>query len=131
MALVAWSPQGYLAPMELLAAKVPAGQITKRQWWEALADRVTQMAIEAGPEMTAWACRVLDLPETDDPTEAGEFLVMGNLNLRTHLNCAILDGEPFPATATEQQEARAAIEETDLETWTDLAASMVSASSLD
>ena len=131
MALVAWSPQGYLAPMELLAAKVPEGQITERQWREALADRVPQMAIEAGPEMTAWACRVLDLPETDDPKEAGEFLVLHNLNLRTHLDCAIIDKDLFPATATADSDAMEAIEETDLAMWTDLAASMVSASSLD
>lgn len=131
MALVAWSPKGYLAPMELLAAKVPEGKITERQWIEYLADRVTAMAVKAGPEMTQWACQALDLPTTDDPMEAGQYLVMGNLNLRTHLSCAILEGEPFPATAKQEPEAQQAIEETDLETWTELAASMASASNLD
>ena len=128
---MAWSPQGYLAPMELLAAKVPAGPITERQWWEALADRVTEMAIKAGPEATVLACRALEMPETDEPKEAGEFLVLHNLNLRTHLDCAIIDKDPFPATAKAQPDAMEAIEEMDLEMWTELAVSMISASSLD
>jgi hypothetical protein len=131
MALVAWSPKGYLAPIELLAAKVPQGKITKRQWIEALADRVTAMAIKAGPEATLQACRDLSLPETDNPQEAGQFLVMANLNLRTNLDCVIVEGKPFPATAKNEPEAQEAIEETDLESWTDLARSLVSESSLD
>lgn len=132
MALVAWSPEGYLAPTTLLAVMLPPGPVTERQWWEALADRVTKMAVEAGPEATLQACRDLGLPETNNPKEAGQFLVLGNLNLRTHLNCAVIDEDPFPATVGERdQEAHEIIKETDLETWVESALSLVSESSLD
>ncbi len=129
--LVAWSPQGYLAPMELLAVMLPPGPVTKNQWLDALADRVSKMAVEAGIEATEEACQVLDLAMPNEPEEAGQFLVLGNLNLRTHLNCAEIDKDPFPATVSHDQDAQEAIEETNLEMWTDLARAMVSASSLD
>jgi hypothetical protein len=80
--------------------------------------------------MTTWACRVLELPETDEPAEAGQYLVMGNWNLQEHLNLA-MDGDPFPALVAASEEAATAIEETDLERWVDLAAATVSPSSLD
>lgn len=132
MALVAWSPKGYAAPIELLAVKIKPGQVTERQWIEALADRVTQLAIEAGEETTLQACRDLELPETDNPQEAGQFLVMGNLNLRTHLDLAVIDKPPFPAKVGERNpEAQQAIEETDLSRWVESALSLVSASDLD
>ena len=130
MALVAWAPKKIWAPIELVAAKVPTGSVTEREWVERLADRVTEMASKEPPEATVEACRALGVPETDDPTEAGQYLVMGNLNLRTHLSLA-MDSNPFPAKVTPSEEAAQAIRETDLATWVDLAASMVSASSLD
>ena len=130
MATVAWSPDGYLAPTELLAVRVPQGPITQRQWWEALADRVTELAIEAGPQPTQQACRSLGTPLTSNPQEAGQFLVLGNLNLRTHLNLA-MQRDPFPATAKANPQAEQAVNETDLESWVELALSLVSESDLD
>ncbi len=131
MALVAWSPEGYLAPTTLLAVMLPPGPVTERQWWEALADRVTKMAVEAGIEATEEACQMLDLAMPNEPEEAGQFLVLGNLNLLTHLDCAVIDKEPFPATVSHNPDAQEAIEESDLMMWTELARIMVSASSLD
>jgi hypothetical protein len=128
--LVPWTPPGISAPIELLAAKVPAGSVTEREWVERLADRVTEMAQKEPPEMTTWACRVLGLPETDEPGAAGEYLVMGNWNLQAHLNRATYQ-DPFPATAKPSEAAARAIAETDLERWVDLAAATVSPSSLD
>lgn len=130
MTLVAWAPKGMLAPIELLAVKVPTGSVTEMAWLDSLADRVSEMAVAAGPEAVAAAARALDLPEPETPEEAGEFFVTGNWNLQTHLSLA-MNGDPFPAMASNNPEAARAIRETDLATWVDLAASMVSASSLD
>ena len=130
MTLVAWAPKKIWAPIELVAAKVPTGSVTKGQWLDSLASRVSEMAVAAGPEAVAAAARALDLPEPDEPEQAGQFFVTGNWNLQTHLSLA-MDSNPFPAKVTPSEEAAQAIRETDLETWVDLAASMVSASSLD
>jgi len=88
------------------------------------------MALEEPPEMTKWACKVLDLPTTDDPHEASQYLVLSNLNLRTHLSLAMLESV-FPCTVTASESAETAMSETDFQLWVDMAAAMVSASSLD
>jgi len=131
MALVAWAPKGYAAPIELLAVMLPPGPVTERQWIESLADRVSQMAIKAGPQATLQASAILDLPATDDPAEAGQYLVLGNLNLRTHLDLAIIDKTPFPSKVSSDPAAEKALSETTLEQWVELARAQVSASSLD
>lgn len=129
---VAWSPKGYNAPIELIAVKIKQGKITQREWWEALSDRVNELAVQAGEQATLQACRDLGLPETDDPSEAGQYLVLGNLNLRTHLDLAVIDKPPFPARVGERNpEAQQAIDETDLASWVEHAWSLVSPSSLD
>ena len=117
--------------MELTAVLVKAGEITEQAWLNALSDRVTQMAIESDnpAQETEQACRYLGLPATDNPQEAGQFLVEGNWNLQTFLTLAMEN--PFPMIAKESQEARQAIEETELESWAELAVSQVSESSLD
>ncbi len=130
MALVAWAPQGISAPLELLAVKIQPGPVTRREWLEALADRVTQMATEE-PEYLPQACKALGLQETDKPREAGQFLVLDNLELQTNLNLAVLDQYPFPATASNNPEAKQALEETNLQSWVESALSLVSESSLD
>jgi hypothetical protein len=134
MALIAWAPKGSIAPVELLVVKLPPGTVTERQWLDALSERVTKLAIEAGPEATGHACHALGLPTTDNPKEAGQFLVEGNWNLQTHLNCAAIDGPLFPATIADGDHddyAQEAIEQTDLEMWVELALAQVSESSLD
>lgn len=131
--LVPWSPPGMSAPIELLAVMVPVGPLTERQWLEALADRVTQLVLD-DPEPEAAAAEVaqmLGVPEPESPKAAGEYLVTGNLNLRTFLSLSMEGLGPFPATASSDEEAKQAIEQTDLWTWADLASSMVSESSLD
>ena len=127
---VAWSPEG-VAPAELTAVLVPAGGLTHKDWIESLADRVQNlMDREQDKEaVMEWACKTLDLP-TASPKYAGQTLVVGNWNLLTHLNLA-LETE-FPVTVLKEDESAAiGIEETDLMAWVELAASQVSASSLD
>ncbi len=130
MTLVPWSPEGISAPIELLAVKLPPGPVTEGQWWEALSDRVSELAVEAGDEALPAMARALGLPEPETPEGAGEAWVLGNLNLRTHLALAT-DGQEWPATVKASEEALQALKETDLAMWVDLASSMVSASSLD
>lgn len=133
MEKVAWAPQGVSADWELIAVLVPHGPITKSQWLDALADRVTDMAMNEQPNLTKWASRVLGhyVGHTDDPEEAGQFFVTGNWNLQEHLSLAMSEGDPFPCLASENVDARAAIENTDFVYWVELARAFVSSSSLD
>ena len=130
MAMVAWSPNQSSAPTELIAAMVKPGTVTRRQWLEALSDRVAKMAMEAPQGSVQQACRMMGIPTTDSPAEAGQYLVEGNLNLQTHLDLSMESEFPMQ-TGIPKLEAKQAIEETDLLTWAELASSMVSASSLD
>ncbi len=125
---VAWAPPGVSADWALIAVLVPLGPITRMQWFEALADRVTDMAINEQPYLTKWACGVLgtDVGYTDDPEEAGQFFVDGNWNLKEHLSLAMVEGDPFPSVAIEILDARHAIEECDFEYWVELAHAFVS-----
>jgi hypothetical protein len=130
---VAWRPKGMLAPPELVAVMLPPGRVTEAQWWDALADRVRAMATTAGPEATYTACRTLgmDVAWTSEPGEAGQCLVEGNWNLRTHLTLAMGDNQ-FPVAVEESDpDALLAIEDSDLQLWAELAAAQVSASSLE
>lgn len=134
MALVAWTPKGMQAPVELTAVMIKPGEVTHSDWTDALADRVTGMAQAAkNPQKaTLIACQSFDLPTTDDPTMAGEYLVKGNLNLIEHFACSVYDDEPFPTSLTEEdEEARSAIEGCDFEFWIELAHQLTSTSSLD
>lgn len=130
MALVSWSPPGYAAPPELLAVRIRPGKVTEKEWWEALADRVTQLATKAPKGQLQRACKALGLPTEDDPAQAGQVLVKGNLNLRTHLELAVLEDSPFPAQVRQDQIAHQALLETDLQQWVDLALSQVNESDL-
>ena len=129
MTQIAWMPEGAFPP-ELVAVMLPRGTVTRKQWLDALADRVTGMALKEAPSETAQACRMLGLPETQNPQEAGEFLVAGNLNLQTNL--ALQMESEFPMSAEKpRMDLLPAIKETPLMDWVELASSMVSASSLD
>ena len=133
MEKVAWAPQGVSVDWELIAVLVPPGPITKSQWLDALADRVTDMAMNEQPNLTKWASRVLGhyVGNTDDPEEAGQFFVTGNWNLQEHLSLAMYEGDPFPCLASENVDARTAIENTDFVNWVELVRAFVSSSSLD
>lgn len=123
---VAWAPPGISAELELVAVWVKPGPITRGQWLDALSDRVTDMAMQKDPDLTEGACRVFgtDVGCAYNPSEAGQFLVEGNWNLKTHLSLAMHDGDPFPCVAAEDEDARAAIENCDFEYWVELAHSM-------
>ena len=132
MALMAWSPEQAAAPMELVAVMVKPGVLTKKDWVEALADRVSNLARKVSPADLARVCAAMGLPTEANPNQAGEVLVLGNLNLQTHLNLALAESSPFPVTVSSNNpDAQEAIERTDLTAWVDLALSQVSESSLD
>lgn len=133
MKKVAWAPPGVSADWALIAVFVRPGPITRRQWFEALAERVTDMAVNEQPSLTKWASRALgnDVGYTEDPEEAGQFFVDGNWNLREHLSLVMFEGDPFPCVASENFDARNAIEECDFEYWVELARAFVGPSSLD
>ena len=129
MSLIAWSPQGAIPP-KLVGVMIKAGAVTHKDWLEALSDRVSKMATEAGSEVTAQACQMLGVPTTSNPQEAGQFLLEGNWNLREHLTVAM--ETEFPTKAERGDLTLVGtLKETDLMTWAELALSMVSASSLD
>jgi hypothetical protein len=135
--LVAFFPECYGAPTELLAALVPAGRITERIWEEALADRLVDLALkESDPEKaTSWACRALDCPHTDDPHQIGEYIFCGNANFKTLINLSVFDLDPieyFPLVQEkDNQEAREAIENYGLFDWVLSAAYFIGGDALD
>lgn len=131
MALVAWAPKGYSAPMELLAAKLPPGKVTERDWWEALADRVSDLAVAAGEEETRAACSALDVPMVEELYQAGQSLVYHNLRLMQALDLSLDEKSPFPATVGEPTEDAKEALRLSLMDWVDQALSVVSESSLD
>lgn len=126
MALVAWAPKGMHAPVELTAVMIKPGKITQSDWIDALADRVTDMAMaEPDPEKAvAWACRHLEIPAwPSDPRQAGQFLVSGNwLLLDNVMHQQSGASDPFPAKVTgSDDEADYAIDNCDFEFWVELA----------
>jgi hypothetical protein len=130
---VAWMPRWIAAPAELTAVTLPPGEVDEGQWWDALSERVRKMALAAGPQATYRACRALgsDVAWTSVPHEAGQCLVEGNLNLRTRLRLAATQ-DGFPAVVNgSDADALAAVEQTELEGWAELARAQVSATNLD
>ena len=117
------------APLELLAVRIKPGLVPEREWLEALADRVQELAEKAGPKASRQASRVLGMPG-GDPEDAGQNLVMGNWNLQEFLRVAAINKDPFPAKAEYNPEALKALLETNLQEWVDLAAAQVSGSDL-
>jgi hypothetical protein len=133
LAKVAWMPKEPSCPAELVAVTVPPGLLTERLWWQALSERVRLMAVAAGPDATYQACRTLgpDVAWTRDPDEAGQCLVEGNLNLRIRLRTAMKTTQ-FPVSVAEgDPDALAAIEESDLQGWAELAAAELSAANVE
>lgn len=131
--LVPWSPPG-IDPA-LAAVMVPRGELTEAQWWSALADRLTTMVLKAPDPDAAMreAAMALEAPVPDSPEQAGETLLQHNLNRRTAMTLAVMAIEdPFPTTVVMGDSAAGeAIQDTDLATWLEIAASMLSSSSLD
>jgi hypothetical protein len=122
--LIAWCPPD--ADPHLTGVMVPQGSVvTQSLWWDALADRVTELVLgDPDPEEAAkWACRALRVPGVENPNQAGQSLVEGNLDLLENLYLSMAAYEdPFPASASEEsEEVREAMAETDLELWINLA----------
>lgn len=133
MKLNAFAPQRMSAPMELIAVMAPEGPITERQWYSLLSDRVSKLAMEEPNAMQILSLYSpqMQIPTPEEPSQAGQHLVDGNWNLKEHLSVAMYSRPPFPAKVTHSEDAMEAIEQTDLESWMELAVSMVSASNLD
>lgn len=133
MPTIPWCPPN-LAP-ELAGVMVPRGQVTERQWWMALSDRVTELVTKhPDPEAAMQqAAQALGVPEPDDPGQSGQVLVQRNLALRTAMTLAVMsESDPFPATVVQgSNPVLVAMQQTDLQTWVEMAASMGTGSSLD
>jgi hypothetical protein len=129
---VAWYPEEIVAPVELTAVLVPQGKLSRKEWVEALSDRVAALAEKEPDPLQAAnaACRKLDLPQVDNANQVGEALVKYNLNLLTNLNCQQRENQ-FPAKVSEsKEEARQALKDVNLESWVELALSQVNVSDL-
>jgi hypothetical protein len=131
--MIAWYPEEIVAPPELTSVLVPKGELSQKEWIEALSERVSNLAekeedpLEAANE----ACRNLNLPEVDNANQLGDALVKYNLDLLTNLN-VVQKEDPFPAKVSEEKPlARQAIKDVSLANWVELALSQVSVSSLD
>lgn len=135
MPKVAWAPEGLMAPMSLTAVLVEQGTLmTRKAWLDALELRVDELARkEKNPaQAVQQACEALGLAEsTDNPNQAGQYLLLNNWNLKAWLEASVIDKEPFGVKAQESEEAREALEMSDFPLWVDLASSAVSESSLD
>lgn len=135
MKRIAWYPPG--TESTLTAVLIPPGEVTEHQWWEALADRVTELVMaEPDPEQARrWANRAMAMVipgAAEEPQDAGQVYVQHNLELMTALNIDLGNAETeFPLTASEDEVAREALEQTDLATWVDLMLARLSPSSLD
>jgi hypothetical protein len=131
--MIAWYPEEIVAPLELTSVLVPKGELSQKEWIEALSERVSSLAekeedpLEAANE----ACRNLNLPEVDNANQLGDALVKYNLDLLTNLSVLQKDNQ-FPAKVSEEKPlAKQALKDVSLANWVELALSQVSVSSLD
>lgn len=132
--VVAWCPPN--VDQALCSVMIPKGEVTERDWWMALADRVTELVEKsANPEQAMLdAARQLKTENPDYPAQAGQCLVQHNLILRTVMSRMIDQQEDdiFPAKVVRgNNQAFQAMDETTLEDWLNLASAAVSESSLD
>lgn len=133
MQTIPWSPPG--TDPALTGVMVPKGDLTERQWWMALADRVTGLVMqEKSPDVVMrQAARDLGVVEPDYPEQAGQVMVQRNLELMEALTLDVMANvNPFPAKVERADvEALVAMKQTDLRSWVAMAASRVNTSNLD
>jgi hypothetical protein len=130
--MIAWYPDKIAAPAELTAVSVKPGKVDEKTWISALADRVTNLALQEEDPLAAaeQACRAMGLPLVNNENQLGDALVTHNLELRTHLNVAQLE-EQWPAQAARQDGIKELLREINLADWVELALSQVNVSDLD
>jgi len=119
MKLVAYYPRGMDDWIDLVAAKVPIGEVDDRVWINALSDRVVELAQrESNPDIAAeWACKSLNCVLPANYSQLGQIIVLHNLELRTHINLSF-NVDPFPEfVERDDEEALETIEAIDLEQW--------------
>ena len=129
--MIAWFPEKLSAPAELTSVLVKPGQVSQNDWVNALADRVSNLALkEENPlESANEACKQLNLPPVDNANQLGDALVKNNLELLTYLNVAEIQNQ-WPAQVKPSEDAKQALKETNLESWVELATSQVNESDL-
>jgi hypothetical protein len=131
MKLVAFKPDGILAPAIVLYAMVPPGEVTIDIWLNGLASRVQMML-----DRKKWfkkraankACELLNLPPCEDLNNFGRHIISDNSSFKEMILASITKGEsPFPAIVKEQdEEAFEGIQVGSLEGWAGLASLVVS-----
>jgi hypothetical protein len=98
-------------------------------------DRLESLVAKSpNPEQAAQqAARATGTVTPDQPNQAGQCLVQHNLELRTAIDLQIgYHSNPWPIKVMRGSlEVKQAMEETTLEDWSELAASMASASNLE
>lgn len=129
--LVAFKPDGILAPDIVLYAMVPPGEVTIDIWLDGLASRVQMML-----DQKKWfkkraankACELLNLPPCEDLNDFGRYIIGYNSSFKKVILASTTKGEtPFPAIVTEQdEEAFKGIQVGSLEGWAELASLVVS-----
>lgn len=130
---LAWYPENLNAPADLTSVSVPRGKLLEKEWLEALADRVVELALKEEDPLQAarLACQKLGLPPVDSPEQLGDALVRYNLELKTFLSLSEV-AEQWPALVNrELQGAKEALRDVDLSLWVELASFQVSESGLD
>lgn len=132
MKQIAWCPQG--VELEFGSVLIQPGLVTERMWLQALSDRLTSLVLKESNPAQAFkqAAKAMEYDQySDNPQEAGQFLVEGNSELQEHLRnqMAPHEGDLWPQQASvENLDAKQAMEETDLMMWAGIARSTVSSS---
>lgn len=123
MSQSAWVPSGIAAPPALLAARLPPGEVTERQWLVALGERVTALAQASGDrDLLISACQALGVTPPQEFGAAGEALVLKNASLRHYFRVAVSHGPPFPAMVHGlNPQVERLLKETDFSAWVLLA----------
>jgi len=72
----------------VFSVMVPSGEVTEREWLEALSSKLENMLCKfRNPgKVAAWVCRALDCVHTNDPDELGYIIVEGNYLLLQMIN---------------------------------------------
>ncbi len=126
MKLVAFKPQGILAPERVLYAMVPLGEVTLDLWLDCLAHRLQIMLNRRKWFKRSYAnkiCKVMGFPFCDDLNQFGKYLIEYKSIFKESIKCSFDNGKnPFPVIVMEQDDkVFEDIQIVNLETWAGLA----------
>ena len=135
MKQIHWCPQG--VELEFGSVLIQPGLVTERMWLQALSERLTALVLQEPNPVQAFkqTAKAMEYDNySDNPQEAGQFLVEGNSDLQEHLRNQMepREGDLWPQQASvENLDAKQAMEETDLMMWAEIANSTVNSSGRD